>query len=139
MGLNQIIKIGDKIKAYRKSLNLTQSDMAKKTGLPRSTYANYENNTREPNENTLNKICTALGISLSELLGSYDKGKNIDHSMPVIPEHFTDPDEAREYVYKHKIFGANGFRPELMSDEKILEFANALLEQMELLSYKYKK
>ncbi|WP_051115618.1 hypothetical protein [Clostridium pasteurianum] len=59
--------------------------------------------------------------------------------MPDIPAKFTDANLAREYVSKHQIFGANGFEPNKMSDDEILEFANALLEQMELLSYKYKK
>lgn len=46
--------------------------------------------------------------------------------MPVIPEKFTNPDAAREYVSKHEIFGANGFNPNKMTDDEILQFANAL-------------
>lgn len=68
MGLNEIIKIGDNIKFYRQNKFLTQSDIAKELGIPRSTYANYENNTREPDKDVLDKIGKFLGISISELL-----------------------------------------------------------------------
>lgn len=70
MGLNEIIKIGDRIRKYRiKTLGITQAQMAEKLNIPRSTYANYENNTREPNLDTLNKIANIFDISVNELLG----------------------------------------------------------------------
>lgn len=69
MGLNEIIKIGDKIKAYRKENNLTQAEMAQKLEIPRSTYAHYENNTREPSMETLKKITEIFDISLETLVG----------------------------------------------------------------------
>ena len=50
MGVNEFIKIGDKIKEIRKLRGLTQRDVAKKLNIPYSTYSNYENNNREPNK-----------------------------------------------------------------------------------------
>lgn len=75
MGLNEIIKIGDKIKYYRKNLKITQAEMAAKLELPRSTYAHYENNTREPSTEILDKIANILGISKFDLLYDIDKLK----------------------------------------------------------------
>lgn len=69
MGLNEIIKIGDNIKKYRKQLNLTQSQMANKLNIPRSTYANYENNTREPSNDMLEEIAKVFEIAINDLIG----------------------------------------------------------------------
>lgn len=129
----------NRIRELRTQRGLTQADLAKLLNVSSRTVGFYESEERDPDTTTLKKLADYFKVSIDYLLGRSDEKNNIGTSMPVIPEHFTDPDAAREYVYKHKIFGANGFRPELMSDEKILEFANALLEQMELLSYKYKK
>ncbi|MGH4140745.1 helix-turn-helix domain-containing protein [Clostridium sp.] len=68
MGLNEIIKVGNTIKKNRKLLNLTQEQMATKLNVPRSTYANYENNTREPSAETLDKIAAILGVNILNLI-----------------------------------------------------------------------
>ncbi|SJU13887.1 Uncharacterised protein [Clostridioides difficile] len=84
-----------------------------------------------------------MGISLSKLVDenmtnekNADK-KNIENNFPIIPEKFTDPEEARTYVMKHQIFAYGGFYPEKMSDEDILNFANEMIEQSKLIRYKY--
>ena len=48
MGINELIKIGSRIKAYRKESGMSQREMADKLGLSYSTYSNYENNYRDP-------------------------------------------------------------------------------------------
>ncbi|GEM_PF-813796 len=68
-----------------------------------------------------------------------DDVKSIEKDLPIIPEEFTNADEARAYVDKHQIFGSSGFDADNLSDDEILEFANELLRQMEMISYKYKK
>lgn len=73
MGLNDLIKIGDRIKSYRKNLKLTQAEMADKLNLPRSTYAHYENNTREPKGEILKNIADILGVSEFDLIYDVDK------------------------------------------------------------------
>ena len=68
MGINEIIKVGNNIKKFRKEKNITQKDMAKMLNMPSSTYSNYENNNREPNAATLKKIADILDISVIDLL-----------------------------------------------------------------------
>lgn len=70
MGINEFIKVGDKIKHFRKNLKLTQEEMANKLSIPRSTYANYESNKREPNSEIIFKICDIFNISPYELLSN---------------------------------------------------------------------
>ncbi|GAA0121723.1 hypothetical protein UT300018_10390 [Clostridium faecium] len=64
------INIGDKIKQLRKEKGLTQEELAIKCGLSKNAIWNYENNHRQPDIQTLNKIATALGVSIGDLLES---------------------------------------------------------------------
>ena len=61
--------IGENIKKYRKNSNLTQKQLAEKIGVTVVTIQNYENSRREPNLIALNKIATALGVTINDLLG----------------------------------------------------------------------
>ena len=58
--------LGDKIKQIRKTKNISQREFAKILAIPVSTLANYENNHRQPNIETLNKISEALGVSITD-------------------------------------------------------------------------
>ena len=64
------IEIGKKIKRKRKSLNLTQLELAEQVGLTESSISRYESGkiSTMPTS-TVNKICHALRIKPSELLG----------------------------------------------------------------------
>lgn len=64
--------LGDKIKQIRKDKHISQKDFAKILKIPASTLANYENNHRQPNIETLNKISNALGVSPVELFPNND-------------------------------------------------------------------
>lgn len=56
-----------------------------------------------------------------------------------IPKQFTNATDARNFVESFAIFGSNGFDPNKLNDEEILNFANELLEHMDTMKYKYKK
>lgn len=66
------MKIGDKIKLLRTNKKISQKDLAKQLDMPVSTLANYENNHREPNIETIQKIAAALDVSINELIGAQD-------------------------------------------------------------------
>ena len=68
MRLNDIIKIGDKIKRYRKQKNISQKKMAEILKIPYSTYSNYENNNRTPTADILKRIADVLDVSVYELI-----------------------------------------------------------------------
>lgn len=69
MGVNELVQIGTRIKLLRKERNLKQYELSERTGIPCSTLANYENNKREPNQEQIEKIAGALGITVYKLLG----------------------------------------------------------------------
>jgi transcriptional regulator with XRE-family HTH domain len=75
MGVNEIIKIGNRIKKLRKEKGLTQREMSDILNIPYSTYSNYENNNREPSVELLDKVGEILGVSRFDLL--YDPEKLI--------------------------------------------------------------
>lgn len=68
MGINEIIKIGDRLRTLRLQKELTQKELAELIGIPRTTYANYEANKREPSLDVLNNIADKLNITLNDIL-----------------------------------------------------------------------
>lgn len=53
---------------------------------------------------------------------------------------FKTPESAMQFILKQPaIMGFGGFDTNKMSDDEIVEFANELLRQLKLISYKYKK
>lgn len=57
------------LRSIRESKNITQIEMAHRTGIPVTTYRNYENTLREPSYDILIKISQVLETSVDELLG----------------------------------------------------------------------
>jgi transcriptional regulator with XRE-family HTH domain len=64
----QSSSLGTKIRNARISHNLSQQDIAQKTGLNVSHYAKIERDEINPTIKTLEKIATVLKIKLSDLL-----------------------------------------------------------------------
>ncbi|MEN8078222.1 helix-turn-helix transcriptional regulator [Clostridioides difficile] len=72
--------LGDKIKQIRKDKNISQKKFAEILEIPVSTLANYENNHRQPNIETLYKISSALNISPVDLFPRVsDNDTNIEN------------------------------------------------------------
>lgn len=121
--------------------DLNQKELAKLSEVTEVTISRYMNSNRKPRIEIASKIASVLGTTTDYLLGNSDirNPYNENKEKYIVPEEFTNTDEAREYINKHQIFGSGGFDSDKLDDEEILEFANALLEQMKMVSYKYKK
>ena len=74
---------GEKLRTVRLSLNLSQSDLAKKTGISERSLYTYEQTGTLPRSSNLCKIADALNVSVSYLLDEEetDTSKNIDHDI----------------------------------------------------------
>jgi len=70
--------LGNRLRYLRKTLNLTQSELANKLGITRGTYAHYEIGKREPDYETLQKIADFFEVSTDYLLGRTDNPKGMD-------------------------------------------------------------
>ena len=62
-------KLAENIKFYRKSLGLTQKELAKLLYGKKSLISNYENNYSCPDISTLIKLADIFEITLDELVG----------------------------------------------------------------------
>ncbi len=70
------MNIGENIKYIRKSKGLTQRELAEKIGVTDSAITRYEKGDREPNIETLNKIATALEVTINDLIKNEEKASN---------------------------------------------------------------
>ncbi|MFY0742124.1 helix-turn-helix transcriptional regulator [Solibacillus silvestris] len=63
---------GTRLTTLRKQKKLLQADLAKKIGIARATYGAYEQGTRQPDFDTLEKIADFFEVSTDYLLGRTD-------------------------------------------------------------------
>ncbi|MPN60139.1 hypothetical protein SDC9_207864 [bioreactor metagenome] len=107
---------------------------------------------KNPSVAILEKLANSLEVSIDEIMKSkpitYDDLEKWDKNSDQVKEEvglfetgeFKTPEAAMQFILKQPaIMGYGGFDTEKMSDDEIIEFANELLNQLKLLSYKYKK
>jgi transcriptional regulator with XRE-family HTH domain len=66
------------LKDLRKSLNLTQQQVADEIGISRTSYTRYEIDEREPDNATLIKIANLFHVSTDYLLGKTNIKQTVD-------------------------------------------------------------
>lgn len=137
------LNIGKKLKKLRNNNGYTLKQLSEICGLSISFISDIENNRRNPSIENLNKLADALGISVNDFLDNTESKKGKTGSIKqttLAQEEFKTPQEAMQFILKQPaIFGFGGFDVQKMSDEEILDFANELLRQLKLISYKYKR
>lgn len=91
MRVNELIRIGSQIKKHRKEKGWTQKEFSEKLGIPYSTYSNYENDNREPDLDTINRIAEALGVTPLDLIGDqleyWNKSLDASAISDTVPVH----------------------------------------------------
>ncbi len=159
------MSLGNNVKNLRRKKGYSIMKIRELTGLSKSTISELENDKSSPTAETLKKIADAIDVNVEEFFkehfneaspeyihsnidntklhfephASMEEQKKQSEAFDLIPEEFTSADEARIYIGKHQIFSSDGFNVNKLSDEEVLEFANALLDQMKMVSYKYRK
>lgn len=111
----------------------------KLSGVSQSTISDILNkDDKNPTAKTLQKIADALGVSIDEFFKSDKDSINNKIHNPSLG--FSTPEEAMKFILEQPtIMGFGGFDINKMSDDEIMDFANELLRQLQLISYKYKK
>lgn len=127
--------IGKRIKNIRKEKNISVEYLARELGISKTTIYRYEDSTIEKIPvNIFDQLCILLGVTPAELMGN-----NISNDNPELPTEFKNPQEAMEFILKTPTLAAyGGYDPTTMTDETIVDFANEILQQLKLVSYKYK-
>ncbi|MCF0128393.1 MAG: helix-turn-helix transcriptional regulator [Pseudobutyrivibrio sp.] len=131
------MKLGENIKRIRKEKGIAVEDLANALNISISTVYRYENSSIEKIPVLhFEKIAQILGVTTAELLGNTPSANE-----PVeLPSDFTDAESAMAFILKMPTLAAfGGYDPDSMSDETIIEFANEILQQLKLVSYKYRK
>ena len=66
--------IGSYIAQKRRAQNLTQEQLAEQLGVSNKTISKWENGKCMPDYSIIQKLCTALHVTLSELMDGEDAG-----------------------------------------------------------------
>ena len=125
--------------------NMNQRELAKKIGVTEVTVSRYINDEgRSPRVEIVSKIASVLGTNTDYLMGTSNISGPLTESITkptsLLPEEFSTPEEAISFLLSQEvIMGFGGFDIDKLSDEDKIQFANELLGQLKLLSYKYKK
>lgn len=130
------MKIGERIKQIRVAQGISVESFAKELGVSKTTIYRYEDSSIEKIPvSTFDRICSILGVTPAELIGN----KPISSSNLSLPASFNNPQKAMEFLLKMPVLAAyGGYNIDAMSDDTITDFANEILSQLKLVSYKYK-
>ena len=126
--------LGAKIKEIRIQKSISVDELSARTGISRATLYRYENaSIKKIPVDILEKICSALEILPTELINESNTSDN------TLPESFNNPQDALAFILKTPSLAAyGGYDLSKMDDNTILEFANEILAQIKLVSYKYR-
>lgn len=140
--MEELKLLGDNIRKIRKEKKISINNLARITGISVGYISDLENNNfTNPTIDKLDKIADALGVSKGVLFED-----NIDNSQiqEVVESYnvtkFNTAEDAIKFILKQQaIMDFGGFDINKLSDKEILQFANELLNQLQLLGLKYKK
>ena len=144
---------GKNIKTIREAKKIGVNELSRLSGVNASYISALERDEKKnPSVNTLEKLAAALEVSIDEIMklhsnqsaelsNSQDKISNSkDGSSLDETGEFKTAEEAMKFILKQPaIMGYGGFDIEKLSDEEMVQFANELLNQLQLLGLKYKK
>ena len=130
------MKIGERIKEIRKARGLSVEEVAERLDVSVSTLYRYENSSisKVPID-VIDKLCSILGVTTGELMGNSEPADGDE-----LPTSFVNAEQAMAFMLKMPVLAAyGGYDIESMDDATIVEFANEILTQLKLVSYKYKR
>ncbi len=106
--------------------------------LNKGMISKWEAGKIEPRFEFIKCYAEYFDVSIDYLLGLTEKRK---HPKPSKEEkEFKTAPEAVQYLIKnHSLAAYGGYNLDEMTEEEIVDFANELLRQIELISYKYKR
>ncbi|MBS6953797.1 MAG: helix-turn-helix transcriptional regulator [Enterocloster asparagiformis] len=92
------IIIGDRIRAARKALNLTQEEAAERCDITSSYYGNIERGTKKMSLATLMKVSKGLGISTDLLLRDTVKNQDVLIELLMNIQQNADDEQFEKYL-----------------------------------------
>ncbi len=86
------------ITTYRQERGWTEYQLAEHSGLPQSTISSWYRKNMVPTIPSLEKICAAFGITLSQLFAEGDVPVTLTESQKELLEHWTRLSEEQQAV-----------------------------------------
>lgn len=88
----------DKLLKLREDIDISQTEIGKRLGMARTTYAGYENGSREPDIETLKKIASFHNVSVEFLIDD-DTTDKITSEVEKLAEDILElKDEDQQYI-----------------------------------------
>lgn len=133
--------LGDNIRKIRKAKKVSINNLSKTSGVSLGYLSDLENNKLDnPTVDKLKKIANALDVSVKLFFEEECKTDYLKKNIDLYERTFKTPQEAMKFILEQpSIMGFGGFDVNKMNDDEIVDFANELLRQLKLISYKYKK
>ena len=135
------MELGQRLREKRKEKKISAEYLAKELGVSVSTVYRYEDTSivKIP-VSTFEKMCDILGTTPAEMMGNAPEiSHNKSDNDARLPDTFENPKEAMEFLLKLPTVAAyGGYDPSKMDDETMVAFANEILQQLQLVSYKYR-
>ncbi len=130
--------IGERIKEIRKQKHISVDYIAQELHVSKTTVYRYEDSSIEKIPvSVFSKLCEILGVTAAELMGNDVSAQEQDD---VIPSSFSDAQSAMAFILKTPTLAAyGGYDVTKMSDQTVINFANDILQQLKLVSYKYSR
>lgn len=66
----------ERLRALREKMGISQAELARRMGIVRPTYSNYEAGNREPDVDTIKRLSDFFDVSIDYLLGNEEKAKS---------------------------------------------------------------
>lgn len=144
--------IGIRIKDNRQKINITMKELGERVGLSEATIQRYESGKiKSVDINILHRFAEALDVNFTTLIRLDDSMKekllktnqkiNLGKDNNLDPQQeFTSANEAMKWLLQQNVIMAyGGVDLEQLSDEEKIDYTNEVLNQLRLVSYKYKK
>lgn len=127
---------GERLRELRREHQLTTVELGKALDIANSSISRYENCLREPRRDFLEKVSKYFDVSIDYLLGVSDERNPVDS----LQNEFDNVEDAIAFLLKQPTLVAfGGYDLNKLSNEELLDFANDLLQQFKMVSYKYRK
>ena len=136
--------LGDNIRNIRKSKKISLNNLAKMSGISLGYLSDLENNKfTNPTIDKLNKIAQILEVQTTDFFND-DSNENSSFEVKEVSSsyatEFKTAEAAMQFILKQpSIMGYGGFDVNKLSEKEIVQFANELLNQLQLLGLKYRK
>lgn len=102
-------KLGERARAARQRLNLTQEDVAERIGIATEVYGRLERGNMLPSVPTFRKLCSVLSLSADEALDLNAEGV-VAPPPPPLPPEASEPAELRRLLRRARQLDRDALR-----------------------------